>query len=91
MSKNDFKITRKPSINIEEYRKLHPNWNLVIEKDTTRDGYGWIIHRSPKPIKSFDLENGAPKEMIDKKVADKNNVEIIPAKLQLFPRKQEGY
>ena len=87
MSKNDFKITRKPSINIEEYRENHPNWNFVIEKDASKDGYGWIIHKSPKPIKSFDLENGAAKEMIDKKVADRNNVEIIPAKLQFFPRK----
>ena len=41
---------KKSSINIENYLNNHPNWNVVFELDPENEGYGWLVHRTPKPI-----------------------------------------
>lgn len=88
MTKNDFTITRKPSINIADYLRKHPTWNCVFEIDKAHDGFGWIVHRTPKMIKS--VNDIAVRNAISEinPFARTEDLKLFPAKIQKMPPKK---
>ena len=84
MGKDEFKEIRKESRKIEDYRKEHPSWNLLVETDPERPGYGWIIHRGRERIQNNYMELPRYEREIQIKCRNPENMVIIPASIQSF-------
>ena len=84
MRKNEFKEIRKESRNIEDYKREHPNWNLLVETDPERPGYGWIIHRGRDLIQNNYMDLPRYEREIQTKCRKPENLVIIPASIQSF-------
>jgi len=77
-------IPEKPSINIAEWKEMHPNYCAVIERDLEKPNHGWVRYRGSRPYSySLDSLTGNPDFDMFRFNNIDNLYEIIPKTYKL--------